>query len=207
MPTPEHRRAANNPAERTQAERRRQLVELLAEIEKRVNDDNAAPRKRYVSPATREVAYALYYDKLRRRIEDQGTRNFPEAQGSKLYGELTMNITVDATGRLLEADLVRSSGNAPLDRRALAIAQAAAPFAHFNPEMRAQTDQIVVTSRFRFTRDDGLEATMLPNQAAPATMGPTTAPTTSPTTAPTAAPTTAPANATVAAPDAQSRPP
>jgi hypothetical protein len=26
--------------------------------------------------------------------------------------------------------------------------------------MRAQADQIIVTSRFRFTRDDGLEATV-----------------------------------------------
>jgi protein TonB len=169
LPPPDPRREQGNPQERDQEDRRRQLLKLLAEIEKRVNDDNAAPRKRYVSPATREVTYALYYDKLRRRIEDQGTRNFPEAHGQKLYGELTMNITVDAAGRLLEADLVRGSGNALLDRRAVAIVAAAAPFARFNPEMRAQTDQIVVTSRFRFTRDEGLEATMLPNQAEAAT--------------------------------------
>ena len=80
-------------------EDRRQMLKLLAEIEKRINEDNAQPRKRYVSPATREVAYALYYDKLRRRIEERGTRNFPEAHGRKLYGELTMNITVDEIGR------------------------------------------------------------------------------------------------------------
>lgn len=165
LPPPDPQRELGTPHERDQEERRRQLLKLLAEIEKRVNDDNAAPRKRYVSPATREVTYALYYDRLRRRIEDRGTRDFPEAHGRKLYGELTMNITVDADGRLLEADVVRGSGNALLDRRAVAIVQAAAPFARFNPEMRAQTDQIVVTSRFRFTRDEGLAATLLPNQA------------------------------------------
>jgi protein TonB len=165
LPPPDPQREQGTPHEREQEDRRRQLLKLLAEIEKRVNDDNAAPRKRYVSPATREVAYALYYDRLRRRIEDRGTRDFPEADGRKLYGELTMNITVDAAGRLLEADVVRGSGNALLDRRAVAIVQAAAPFARFNPEMQAQTDQIVVTSRFRFTRDDSLAATLLPNQA------------------------------------------
>jgi len=165
LPPPDPRRDAGTPQEREQEERRRQQLKLLAEIEKRINEDNAQPRKRYVSPATREVAYALYYDKLRRRIEERGTRNFPEAHGRKLYGELTMNITVDAAGRLLEADLVRGSGNAQLDRQAVGIVQAAAPFAHFNAEMRAQTDQIVVTSRFRFTRDEALEATLLPNQA------------------------------------------
>jgi protein TonB len=165
LPPPDPRRDTGTPQEREQEERRRQLLKLLAEIEKRINDDSAAPRKRYVSPATREVAYALYYDRLRRRIEERGTRDFPEAQGRKLYGELTMNITVDAAGRLLEADIVRGSGNALLDRRAVAIVQRAAPFARFNAELREQTDQIVITSRFRFTRDDGLEATMVANQA------------------------------------------
>jgi protein TonB len=42
----------------------------------------------------------------------------------------------------------------------MAIVRAAAPFGPFTPAMRAQADQIVVTSRFRFTRDDGLETTM-----------------------------------------------
>ena len=171
LPPPDPRRDTGTPQEREQEERRRQLLKLLAEIEKRINDDNASPRKRYVSPATREVAYALYYDKLRRRIEERGTRDFPEAQGRKLYGELTMNITVDVQGRLLEADVVRGSGNPPLDRRAVAIVQAAAPFGRFNSAMREQTDQIVVTSRFRFTRDEALEATLLPNQAPGAELG------------------------------------
>ena len=171
LPPPDPQRDSGTPHEREQEERRRQLLKLLAEIEKRINDDNASPRKRYVSPATREVAYALYYDKLRRRIEERGTRDFPEAQGRKLYGELTMNITVDVQGRLLEADVVRGSGNPPLDRRAVAIVQAAAPFGRFNSAMREQTDQIVVTSRFRFTRDEALEATLLPNQAPGAELG------------------------------------
>ena len=72
-----------------------------------------------------------------------------------------MNITVDATGRVVEADIVRTSNSRLLDRRAIAIVRAAAPFGNFSAEMRRQTDQIVVTSRFRFTRDEGLETTQL----------------------------------------------
>ena len=158
LPSPDPRRDTGTPLEREQEERRRQLLKLLAEIEKRINDDNAQPRKRYVSPATREVAYAVYYDRLRRRIEERGTRDFPVHQGKKLYGELTMNITVDAVGRVVDTELLRSSGNKLLDRRAVAIARAAAPFGRFNGDMRSQADQIVVTSRFRFSREDGLEA-------------------------------------------------
>jgi protein TonB len=72
-----------------------------------------------------------------------------------------MNITVDASGRVVEADIVRTSNSRVLDRRAVAIVRAAGPFGDFTTEMRHQTDQIVVTSRFRFTRDEGLETTQL----------------------------------------------
>ena len=37
-----------------------------------------------ISPATKETVYALYYDRLRRAIEDRGTQNFPQANGQKL---------------------------------------------------------------------------------------------------------------------------
>ncbi len=160
LPPPDPKREGGAPQERDQEERRKQLLRLLAEIEKRVNEENARPKKRYISPATREEVYALYYDSLRRRIEDRGTRNFPEVNGKKLYGELTMNVTVDAIGRVVEAEIVRSSRNKRLDQQAVAIVRAASPFGPFTSAMRTQADQIVVTSRFRFTREDGLETTM-----------------------------------------------
>ena len=160
LPPPDPQRETGTPEEREQDERRRQLLRLLAEIEKRINEENARPKKRYISPATREEVYALYYDALRRRIEERGTRNFPESQGRKLYGDLTMNVTVDARGHVVEADIVRPSRSRQLDQQAIAIVRAAAPFGPFTAAMRRQADQIVVTSRFRFTREDGLETTL-----------------------------------------------
>ena len=157
---PDTRRDAGTPDARAQEERRRQLVRMLAEIERRVNEENARPKKRYISPATREEIYALYYDSLRRKIEERGTRNFPEQNGRKLYGELTMNITIDAEGRVVETDIVRASNSAVLDRRAIAIVNAAAPFGPFTSAMRSKADQLVITSRFRFTREDGLETSL-----------------------------------------------
>ena len=109
LPPPDPAREAGTPEERAQEERRKQLLRLLASIEKRINEENARPKKRYISPATREEVYALYYDTLRRKIEDRGTRNFPEHQGRKLYGELTMNVTVDAAGQVVETEIVRPS--------------------------------------------------------------------------------------------------
>jgi protein TonB len=139
-------------------QKRRQLLKLLAEIEQRINQDNARPRKHYVSPATKQVAYALYYDALRRKIEDRGTRYFPATNsGQKLYGELTMIITVNTDGRVLATEVVQSSGQADLDRRAQAIATAAGPFGEFTEDMRKQADQLAVVSRFIFSRDNTLQ--------------------------------------------------
>ena len=157
MPKPDPRQAAENTDQASEEEKRRQLMRLLAEIEKRINEENARPKKRYISPATREEVYAVYYDTLRHKIEDQGTQNFPEAAGNKLYGELTMIITVNHDGRMLNAQVLETSGSLTLDRRALTIARSAGPFGTFSTAMRAKADQIVVVSRFKFTRDETLE--------------------------------------------------
>lgn len=155
--------AVNQSQDTIERERKRQaLVKMLAEIEKRINEENARPKKRYISPATREEVYAIYYDELRRKIEDRGTSNFPEAAGRKLYGELTMVITVNHTGEVLSTEVVQSSGNRTLDRRAQAIVRGLA-FGRFNDAMRRRADQIVVVSRFRFTREDGLQTQLSSN--------------------------------------------
>jgi protein TonB len=157
LPPLDPRLAAESREKEAQQEKRRQLVKLLAEIEKRINEENARPKKRYISPATKEAVYAVYYDSLRRKVEDKGTENFPENKGRKLYGELVMILTVNHDGRVLATEVVQGSGNRMLDTRAEAIARAAGPYGHFGPAMRAKADQIAVVSRFRFTREQTLE--------------------------------------------------
>ena len=158
LPPPDPRPSADPGEQAAQEAKRRQLVKLLAEIEKRINDENARPKKRYISPATREEAYAIYYDTLRRKVEDKGTENFPEQGGKKLYGELVMIITVNHDGSVLDTEVVQSSGQPLLDSRAQAIARASGPFGVFNTAMRQRADQIAVVSRFKFTRDQTLQA-------------------------------------------------
>lgn len=157
MPPPIVARLAQTPAQAEREEKRLQLMSILAEIEKRINAENERPKKRYISPATREEVYALYYDRLRRKIESQGTKAFPVLAGQKLYGELTMALTVNFNGQLLATEVVQTSGNLTLDRQSQRIALRAAPFGKFTPEMRRQADQIVVVSRFTFTREDTLQ--------------------------------------------------
>jgi protein TonB len=157
MPMPDPRNQGSPSENAAREEKRRQLIKMLAEIERRVNEENARPKKRYLSPATREATYAVYVDALRRRIEQRGTENFPELAGKKLYGELTMMVTVNFDGSILGTEIVEGSGNQSLDRRAQAIVRSIGNFGKFTDAMRRQTDQIVLPSRFKFTRDETLE--------------------------------------------------
>jgi periplasmic protein TonB len=166
MPAPDPRKEATTKEEKAQREERRQRLQLLAEIEKRIQEENARPKKRYISPATREEAYALYYDALRRKIEERGTRNFPEFKGKRLYGELMMVLTVDAVGRVVDAEVVQPSSSKLLDKRAVAIVKAAAPFGVFSQSMKREADQLVITSRFKF-HGERLETTLSANPGRP----------------------------------------
>lgn len=157
LPPPDPNQPSAQPERLAAEEKRRRLIKLLAEIERRINMENARPRKRYISPSTREEAYAIYYDKVRRAIEDKGTENFPAVAGKKLYGELSMLITINYDGTILATEIVASSGNKTLDRRAEIIAKSAGPFGPFNDSLRAKAEQIVMSSRFNFTRDETLE--------------------------------------------------
>lgn len=157
MPAPDPNNAPSSPEAKAQDEKRRQLSKLLGEIERRITQENERPKKRYISPSTREEVYAIYYDQLRQKIEAKGTVNFPEAAGKKLYGSLTMILTVNHDGNILATEVIQGSGSLTLDRRAQAIANNAGPFGAFSPAMRKKADQIVLVSRFKFTRDEVLE--------------------------------------------------
>ncbi|MEY5100904.1 MAG: hypothetical protein RJA36_3623 [Pseudomonadota bacterium] len=153
---PDRRSSDAEPAEQERERKRQDLVRILSEVERHVNTSSAGPRKHYISPATREAWYAQYYGELRRRIEERGTADFPEADGRKLYGELAMLITVNHDGRVLATEIVQGSGQAELDRQAQAIVRGLS-FGHFDATMRRHADQVVVASRFSFTRDQTLQ--------------------------------------------------
>jgi len=157
LPAPEPNQTNLSPEKQAQEEKRRKLSKLLGEIEQRISEENARPKKRYISPATREEVFALYYDQLKQKIEAKGTANFPEIAGRKLYGRLTMILTINHDGRILASEIVKGSGNLALDRRAIAIANASGPFDTFNTAMRRSADQIEMVSQFTFTREDGLK--------------------------------------------------
>lgn len=154
---PDPHRDEGNPQARAEEERRRQLLQLLGEIEKRINEENSRPKKRYLSPATRQSDEALYYDHFRRIVEREGTRNFPTYRGQKLYGKLIMLVSLNQHGDVIATEVAQSSGNRALDRQATAIARQAGPFGELPPAMRKRASIWVIPSQFRFSREGGLE--------------------------------------------------
>ena len=140
------------------------IARMTAEITQRIADENKRPKKTFISPSTREVGYAMYYKAMQKRVEEVGTLNFPQQNGRKLYGELVVYIPIFQDGSLYEKEggprVERSSGNPALDKAALAIVRRAAPFGKFPANMRSsdKDDLWIVVTRFKFTREEKLQA-------------------------------------------------
>jgi protein TonB len=138
-----------------------QLNSLEAELAKRLQANGREPRRKVLTGAsTKAVVFAQYYDAMRQKIEAYGSAFFPRANGRPLYGSLVVVVSVDAQGRIANnaqgkdgLSIGRSSGNPELDRQALAIVRASAPFGPFPTEMRNQIDILDWVSTFDFTRD------------------------------------------------------
>ena len=138
-----------------------QLNSLEAELAKRLQVNGREPRRKVLTGAsTKAVVFAQYYDAMRQKIEAYGSAFFPRANGRPLYGSLIIVVSVDAQGRIANnaqgkdgLSVGRSSGNPELDRQALAIVRASAPFGAFPAEMRNQIDILDWVSTFDFTRD------------------------------------------------------
>ena len=140
------------------------IARMTAEITQRIADENKRPKKTFISPSTREVGYAMYYKAMQKRVEEIGTLNFPQQNGHKLYGELVVYIPIFQDGSLYEKEggprVERSSGNPALDKAALSIVRRAAPFGKFPANMRStdKDDLWIVVTRFKFTREEKLQA-------------------------------------------------
>lgn len=140
------------------------IARRVAEISETIEEQNKRPNRTQITPSTRGVGYAIYYKTMQKRIEDIGTLNFPNANGRKLYGQLTLSIPVFQDGTIYEKEggikIERSSGNPALDEAAMRIVRRSAPFGKFPPNMLSsdKDDLWVIITTFKFTREEKLQA-------------------------------------------------
>lgn len=141
----------------------RALLRREAEISRDIEDYNKRPKKTQLTPSTREVGYAAYYKAFQDRIEKNGTLNFPQKDGKKMYGDLVLYIPIFQDGSIYMKDggprVERSSGNPALDQAAINIVRRSVPFGKFPDNMRStgKDDVWEIITRFSFTRDDALQ--------------------------------------------------
>jgi protein TonB len=111
-----------------------------------------APRRELlVTPNTRLSEVAVYLDAWKRRIEQVGTVNFPNAaRRSKLSGNPVVEVVLASSGGLVRADVRRSSGYGELDRAAMDILKLATPFEAFPEELAAKYDVLRFAYEWRF---------------------------------------------------------
>jgi len=130
------------------------LARKAAAIEKQIEQYNKRPRRKEISPATKEVEYAAYYAAWRDKIEKVGTENYPAEARGKLYGELIITVSIWSDGRIESITIHKPSGHPVLDKAAVRIFKIAAPYGHFSEKMKEKYQIFDITTRFIFAKGE-----------------------------------------------------
>jgi periplasmic protein TonB len=126
------------------------IARMEAQIARQIEEYNKRPRKVFVGVRAAEVRYALYAEDWRQKIERIGNLNYPESARGKIYGSLRLTVAINHDGTVAGMDLEQSSGKKILDAAAQRIVQMGAPYAKFPPEIRKDTDVLVITRTWHF---------------------------------------------------------
>ena len=129
-------------------------MRLQAQIDRRVEEYQKRPRKRFIGARATEYRFALYEEGWRAKIERVGTLNYPAEARGKIYGNLRLTVTLRPDGTIERVELDRSSGLKVLDEAAFRILQMAAPFAAFPADIVKDTDLLVITRTWFFAQGD-----------------------------------------------------
>jgi periplasmic protein TonB len=125
-------------------------MRLQAEIDRNLEAYQKRPRMKFLGASAVEYRFALYEEQWRQRVERFGTVNYPAAARGKFYGSLRMTVTLRPDGNVEEIELERSSGLKVLDDAAFRIVRMASPYAPFPPDIRRDTDLLVITRTWIF---------------------------------------------------------
>lgn len=117
------------------------IATLATEIDTQATLPDDERRELFSSPSTRESTVATYLNSWRDRVEQVGTLNFPaQARADSNAVNPTLEVAIDADGRLVDIVIRQSSGSANLDQAALTILRMAAPFEALPAAVRSEYD-------------------------------------------------------------------
>ena len=148
--------AASQPNGRDLADLSLAALRLQAQIDRQIEQYQKRPRKKFIGASATEYRFAQYEEDWRAKIERWGTVNYPAGARGKLYGNLRLTVTLRPDGTVAAIDLDRSSGVKMLDNAAFRIVRMASPFAPFPPDIRRDTDLLVITRTWFFGQGNRL---------------------------------------------------
>lgn len=131
-----------------------EMASLQAQLDLQRETRSQKPRVlRLTSAATRQHEYAAYLDNWRRRVETVGNLNYPDqARRQGIQGRLRMLVALTPDGKVVNVEILSSSGYPILDDAAIRIVQLASPFQSFPVEMRKKVDRLEIIRTWRFEK-------------------------------------------------------
>ena len=129
-------------------------MRLQAQIDRQIEEYQKRPRKKFIGANSAEYRFAQYEEDWRVKIERVGTLNYPPEARGRVYGNLRLTVTIRPDGSVQAIELDRSSGLKVLDAAAFKIVRMATPFAAFPPDIRRDTDLLVITRTWFFGQGD-----------------------------------------------------
>lgn len=145
---------ATQPSGRDMADLALAAMRLQAQIDRQIQEYQKRPRKKFIGANAAEYRFAQYEEDWRVKVERVGTLNYPPEARGKLYGNLRLTVTIRPDGNVESIELDRSSGLKVLDAAAFKIVRMASPFAVFPPNIRRDTDLLVITRTWFFGQGD-----------------------------------------------------
>ena len=135
---------------------RMEAAQLAAE-KRRIQEAYAKrPKKKFISSNTSEYAYAGYMRNWVDRIERVGNLNYPDAaRRQKVHGDVLLTVTLDRDGKIMDIQLISSSGQPLLDKAAERIVRLAAPFPPL-PQSGERVDELHITRTWQFQENNVL---------------------------------------------------
>ena len=134
-----------------------EMDRLQAQIDKRQEEYQKRPKRKFIGARTKEYRFALYVESWRQKVERIGNMNYPEAaRAQKLYGQLRMTVSIKADGSLESVVVDQPSNHKVLDEAAKRIVELGAPYAVFPEDIKKDTDILSITRTWTFTQDDAL---------------------------------------------------
>ena len=129
-------------------------MRLQAQIDRQIQEYQKRPRKKFIGANVSEYRFAQYEEDWRAKVERVGTLNYPAEARGRVYGNLRLTVTIRPDGNVESVELDRSSGLKVLDAAAFKIVRMAGPYAPFPPDIRRDTDLLVITRTWFFGQGD-----------------------------------------------------